>query len=441
MSLDARMLGFSVAACVVAGIAFGLAPALRATRVELATMLKQGCGPGGGVSRVRTGRALVAVQVSLSLVLLAGAALFVRTVANLRSETLGFQPENLLVFQLNGTLNRYEDEPLLDLYEQVVRNIETLPGVISASVSRHGLLTGGRTGTGVFVAGYQPRDGAGNGSNVHYVAPKFFETMGIPLLLGRDIEWSDRKGAPRVAAVNEAFAKQFFEGNNPLGRQVGMDRENPADTIEVIGLVGDAKYSGLRQSAPPTMYIPFRQHPQHMMTFVVRAVRDPEGLLAALRKTVETIDPNLPLFNVRTQTGQLSRAMQQESLFANLLVAFGLLALFLACLGLYGTLAFAVTARIPEIGLRMALGAQRRDVAAMIVKSSLAPVGIGVVLGVAGAVAAARLIESMLFGVAANDPLTLAGAVAVLMASAALAAWLPARRAARVDPMTALRYE
>jgi ABC-type antimicrobial peptide transport system permease subunit len=178
-----------------------------------------------------------------------------------------------------------------------------------------------------------------------------------------------------------------------------------------------------------------------MMTFVVRAVRDPEGLLAALRKTVETIDPNLPLFNVRTQTGQLSRAMQQESLFANLLVAFGLLALFLACLGLYGTLAFAVTARIPEIGLRMALGAQRRDVAAMIVKSSLAPVGIGVVLGVAGAVAAARLIESMLFGVAANDPLTLAGAVAVLMASAALAAWLPARRAARVDPMTALRYE
>jgi predicted permease len=442
MSIDGPMLGFSIAACAVAGIAFGLAPALRATRVELAAMLKQGGGPGGGVSRVRTGRALVVVQVSLSLVLLAAAALFVRTVANLRSETLGFKPENLLVFQLNGTLNGYEDEPLLDLYEQVLRKIEVLPGVVSASLSRHGLLTGGRTGTGVFVIGDEPRDGSDNGSNVHYVAPRFFETMGIALLLGRDIEWSDRKGAPRVAAVNEAFARQFFQGENPLGRRVSMNRENPsAEAIEIVGMAGDSKYSGIRQSAPPTMYIPFRQNPQHSMTFVVRAVREPGSLLAALRETVESIDPNLPLFNVRTQTEQLSQAMQQERLFANLLVAFGALALFLACLGLYGTLAYSVTARIPEIGLRMALGAQRRDVAAMIVKGSLAPVGLGLALGVAGAVASAQLIESMLFGVAANDPLTLAGAVSVLMASAALAAWLPARRASRVDPMTALRYE
>jgi predicted permease len=317
-----------------------------------------------------------------------------------------------------------------------------LPGVVSASVSRHGLLTGGRTGTGVLVIGEEPRDGRDNGSNVHYVAPKFFETMGIPLLLGRDIEWSDRTGAPRVAAVNEAFARQFFRGGNPLGRRVSTNRENPsADAIAIVGMAGDAKYSGIRQTAPPTMYIPFRQNPQHSMTFVVRAQREPEGLLAALRETVESIDPNLPLFNVRTQTEQLSQAMQQERLFANLLVAFGALALFLACLGLYGTLAYAVTARIPEIGLRMALGAQRRDVAAMIVKGSLVPVGIGVVLGLAGAVASTRMIESMLFGIAPNDPLTLAAAAVVLLASAAVAAWLPARRAARVDPMTALRYE
>jgi predicted permease len=265
--------------------------------------------------------------------------------------------------------------------------------------------------------------------------------MGIPLLVGRDIEWRDRQGAPRVAAVNEAFAKEFFEGGNPLGRLVGMEGRAPADPAEIIALVGDAKFSDIREPAPSTMYLPFRQHGQHSMTFAVRAVGDPETLISSLRQAVESIDPNLPLFQVRTQVDQISQAMQQERLFANLLVSFGLLALFLACLGLYGTLAYSVSGRIPEIGLRMALGAQRSDVAGMILRESLAPVGLGLAIGVAAAFASTQLIESMLFGVDPNDPLTLAAAAIVLMASAMLAAWLPARRAARVDPMTALRHE
>ena len=441
MSLDAPMLLFSTAACLLAGIVFGLAPALRATRVDLVPMLKQGSGPAGAPSRDRTGRPLVVVQVSLSLVLLAGAGFFVRTVANLRSETLGFRPENLLLFQLNATLNGYEDERLLDLYEQVLHAVEAVPGVRSASLSRHGLVAGSLTNTSVHIPGYQAHGENDNGSYVHYIAPKYFETMGIPLLAGRDIEWQDRQGAPQVAAVNEAFAKHFFEGSNPLGRLIGLDRDDPAKTVAVIGLVGDAKYSDLRGPAPATMYLPFRQHAQHSMTFAVRAAGDPESLIAALRKAVEGVDANVPLFKIRTQVEQVSQAMQQERLFAHLLVAFGLLALFLACLGLYGTLAFAVNGRIPEIGLRMALGAQRRDVSAMILKGSLAPVGVGLGIGLAAAALSTRFIESMLYGVQPNDPLTLAAAAMILTASAGLAAWLPARRAARVDPMRALRYE
>jgi predicted permease len=441
MSLDARMLLFSTAACLLAGIGFGLAPALRATHVDLVPMLKQGSGPAGAPSRNRTGRPLVVVQVSLSLVLLAGAGFFVRTVANLRSETLGFRPESLLLFQLNATLNGYEDERLLDFYEQVLHAVEAVPGVRSASVSRHGLVSGSLTGDNVHVPGFRPRQPNDSGAYIHYVAPKYFETMGIPMLAGRDIEWHDRQGAPRVAAVNEAFVRQFFEGSNPVGRLVGFGRGDPSDTAAVIALVGDAKYSDLRGPAPPTVYLPFRQHSQHSMTFAVRAAGDPESLVAALRKAVEGVDANVPLFGIRTQVEQVGQAIQQERLFAHLLVAFGLLALFLACLGLYGTLAFAVSGRIPEIGLRMALGAQRRDVSAMILKGSLVPVGVGLGIGLAAAALSTRLIESMLFGVEPNDPLTLAAAAMILTASAGLAAWLPARRAARVDPMKALRYE
>jgi predicted permease len=440
ITLDARMLLFSTAACLLAGIFFGLAPALRATRVDLVPMLKQGPGQAAARSGGRAGRPLVVVQVALSLVLLAGAGFFLRTVANLGSETLGFRPENLLLFQVNAMLNGYEDDRLADLYERVLHAVEAVPGARSASLSRHGLVSGSLTSSGVQIPG-SPSTANGSGSYVHYVAPKYFETMGIPILTGRDIEWHDRQGAAKVAAVNAAFAKEFFEGANPLGRTFSLERGDAVDPIVVIALIGDAKYSDIRDPAPPTVYLPFRQHPQNAMTFAVRAAGEPEALTASLREAVAGVDPNLPLFGVRTQVEQISQATQQERLFAQLLVCFGLLALFLACLGLYGTLSYAVTGRIPEIGLRMALGAQRRDVAAMILKGSLVPVGLGVVIGLVAAAFSTRLIESMLFGVEPNDPWSLGAATLVLMASAAIAAWLPARRASRVDPIRALRYE
>jgi predicted permease len=441
MSLDARMLLFSIAVCVVAGVVFGLAPALSATRVELTPMLKQGPAAAAGPVRVRAGRALVVVQVSLSLVLLAGAGLFLRTVANLQSEVLGFRTENLLIFQLNATLNGYEDEELLEFYERVVRAVEAVPGVLSASASRHGLVSGSHTNSGIRIPGYQHPGGGDPSSSFHFVAPKYFDTMGIALLAGRDIEWHDREGAPLVAAVNEAFARKYFEGSNPLGRVIELPRRNGVESIEVIALVSDTKFSDIRGPAPHTMYVPFRQHFQHSMTFAVRGLGDPEPLIASLREAVEGIDPNVPLYGIRTQVEQVSQAMQQERLFAHLLVSFGGLALFLACLGLYGRLAYSVSGRIPEIGLRMALGAQRRDVAGMILRESLAPVALGIATGLGAAAAATQLIESLLFGIEPNDPLTLAGSVLVLAFCAAIAAWLPARRAARVDPMTALRYE
>ena len=438
---DPWMLAFSSGVCLLAGVACGILPAVHATRLDLAAMLgRTVSNPPEGPARPWTGKALVTAQVAVSLVLLGGAGLFIRTLVNLRSEALGFRPESLLLFQLDPTLNGYREARLNDFYEQALNRLATLAGVRSATLSRWGILSGHRTTDSISVPGYTDQGKGHLNVHVHYVAPGYFQTMGIPLLQGRDITWRDREGAPRVAIVNQALASPYFGGAAPVGQRMGPEG-GAADQIEIVGLAADAKFASLREATPPTLYLPYRQYPQHLMTFAVRATSDPTALLGSIRRTLAALDPNVPLFDVRTQVEQIDLAVRQERLFAHLLSGFALLALVLACLGTYGTLAYSVARRTPEIGLRLALGAERSDVVLMMLRDSLGPVAIGVALGLGGALVGARLVQSMLFGIAGQDSATLAVAVVVLVISALLAAWLPSLRASRLDPMSALRCD
>jgi predicted permease len=431
IALNGRVLLFATGLLVAVGVGFGLAPALKATRVDLLPALR---GTRGIADRapLRSGKVLIALQVALSLALVAVSTMLVRTLVNLRGEALGFPPENLVVFQLDPSLNGYRGARLLDFHEQVVRNLEGLAGVRSASMSRHGLLTGSRTSDRVALPGQAELT-----ADIHYVAPRSFETLGFPLLLGRDVSWGDREEAAPVVVLNATLARRLFPGRSPIGERVMISGR----AAEVVGVAGDTKFDSLRAAVRPTAYVPFRQEGQYSMTFVLRSAAAPEALLPELRRAVAQVDPNVPLYRVRTQVQQIGEATRRERLLASLVGGFSLVALVLAGVGIYGTLAYQVARRTPEIGLRAALGASTRDVARLVLAEALAPVGVGIAIGLAASLLAGRVIESMLFGVTARDPVVLLVAAAFLLAGALVAAWPPARRAVRIAPMDALRQE
>ncbi len=271
---------------------------------------------------------------------------------------------------------------------------------------------------------------------MHYVAPRYFETMGVPLRAGRDVSWTDGRSAPRVALVNQAFGRQFFGGASPVGRRVAVEDE-PA---QVIGLVGDVKFYA-REAALPTVYVPYAQGRQRAMTFAVKTSAPPSALAGSIRAALAALDPDVPIYALRTQEEQIDLAIREARVFAHLVSGVAVLALLLASLGIYGTLAYSVVRRTSEIGVRMALGADRARVVRMVLRESLAPVLAGLAVGLLIALAGSRLVRAMLFGLEPNDPATLAAAVVLLLVTAVLAAWLPSRRAARVEPMSALRCE
>jgi predicted permease len=440
LGLSPWVLGFSMVACLVVGLACGLLPALRATPAAATLTLGRVASAGrAGASRLFAGRTLIAVQVALSLVLVVGAALFIRSLLNLRSQALGFRADHLLLFRMDATTAGYEDRRLLDFYEQVLERVSALPGVEAAAFSRWGLLEGGSTRDGIRVPD-APSGKDDVGVHVHYVSPGFFATMGIPLLAGRDLSAQDRETAPRVAVINEALARQIASAApDAVGRRFLF--EAPDKPVEIVGLVADARFASLRDRAPATMYLPYRQYRQHRMSFAARVNGEPTAITEAVRRAVAGIDADVPLFGIRTQVEQLDVAVRTERVFAWLASGFGLLALILACLGIYGTLGYAVARRWPEIGLRMALGATRRDVVSLILRESLAPVLVGATVGVGLALASTRVVQSQLFEVGPRDPVTLFIATIALLAAALLAAWLPSRRAANVDPVRALRAE
>jgi predicted permease len=377
----------------------------------------------------------------MSLLLLVTAGLFVRTLGNLKGVDAGFNRQSLLLFRIDPRLSGYEGSQIATLYGSILDRIRAIPSVRSATLSRHPLLSGSRRTSGIALQGRSMPAGVTNLVFVNLVEASFLETMEIPLVMGRGLSPRDDERAPKVAVVNQTMAQKFFPGLNPVGQRFGFGGPESSGEVEIVGVARDAKYADLRNETPPTIYAPYFQEPPGQANFEVRVAGEPSTMAPAVREAVREIDQDLPLFNVKTQIVQIEELLSQESLFARLSSFFGLVALVLACIGLYGVMSYAVARRTNEIGIRMALGAGQRDVVGMVMKESMIPVGIGLAIGLLAALGITRFIASMLFGLEANDPATISLAVLTMVAVSALAGYLPAKRASRVNPIEALRCE
>ncbi len=436
---DARVLLFTSAVALATGILFGLVPALRATAAGPGPALKGGLAVAAR-TRSRLLPALVIFQVALSLVLLIGAGLFAGTLRNLERLDPGFRHEGVLLVNLNAQRAGYRGPRLATLYEDLLGRFRRLPGVADASLSSNIPLSGGYWSEPVSINGQPPTK---ESVQVNSVTSRFFETMGTPLVLGRDFTARDGEGAPAVAIVNETFVRRYFPDGHPLGQQIAIARQ-ASRPMQIVGVVADTVAFSLREPAPPYLYLPYFQYPAAIgfATFEIRANGSLARPAALVRDEIRAQFPGIPAHvQVEPLTAQVERTLAQERLLAALGACFGGLALILAAVGLYGLLAYTVTRLTNEIGIRIALGAERGEVLWLVLKSALKLLTAGVVLGLPAAWAGSRLVASMLFGLTATDPLTIAGATVLLGATAVVAALLPARRASRVDPMVALRYE
>ncbi|HTV53828.1 MAG TPA: ABC transporter permease, partial [Terriglobia bacterium] len=438
---DAGVLTFTFVVSLITALLFGVVPALRATRIDLTPSLKEGRGMAAVTGASRLSKALIVSQVALSLLLLTGAGLFLRTLVNLGNVNTGFNKENVLLFGIDPVDVGYKlDARLTSLYEQIEQRVSAQPGVRAASISFFTFNQGASDGP-VEVEGRNLPAGVDNDVIHNVVGQGYFATMGIPVLLGRVFTADDTARSPKVAVINETMAREFFPGGSPLGRRFGLDPKHSSD-IEVVGVVKDAKYISLREKRWPAAYYPYSQHiDSYYYDLEIRYSGNPKVIIAEVRGTVGEVDHNLPLTYNDTLAQQVDRSITSQSLIARLSAFFGLLAVFLACIGLYGVMSYAITRRTNEIGIRMALGSGRSSVLWMVMRESLTLAVVGIAVGAPAALAADRLVSRMLFGISPSDPLSMAGAAALLVVFAALAGYLPARRAAWVDPMVALRYE
>jgi predicted permease len=438
---DRMVLAATAAVSMLTGILFGLAPALRSSRLNLAGEIKQNAG--SMTPRATLGKVLVAAQVALSVCLLFGAGLFVRTLMKLEDQDFGFNRDKLVLFELDPRASGYQNDRLVAVYRNLLEKIQAMPGVRSASVSAFALLSGWSNDSGITTDGPPLPKGGGTQLYWNPVGPDFIETMQIPLLLGRGLGWQDMQER-KVAVVNEAMVHRFFPGGSPLGHRFSFGQNfDAAQSYEIIGVVKNAKYGNVWGEPPRTAYIPYSASKSAVgrMTFEVRTKGEPLAMVPALRATVRGVATNLPLIGVKTQEQQIGNALRQETMFAKITSFFGLLALILVAVGLYGTLAYGVARRTSEIGIRIALGAARGKVLWMVLRESLAVVACGIAVGLPAAFALTRLMRSMLFGVKEFDAPAIAITVAILALAGVAAGLLPARRAARIDPIRALRYE
>jgi predicted permease len=439
---DVRVLGFTALVSALTGILFGLAPALRGTQLDLAPALKESAGNLGSAGRrPGLGRALVSLQVGLSLVLLIGTGLFIRSLQQLKSLYPGFDPEKVLVVSLDPTLVGYKGVRATNLYKNLLDQVRAMPGVREASLSEYSPMTSEMQTQIVAVQGYTPRPDEDIAVHQNNVGPGYFKTLGIPVLLGREFTDRDAAGAPGVAVINQTMARYYFGTQNPIGKRFGLGPPETAGSLEIVGMVQDAKYNDLREQPPRMAYIPFLQSGAGRMTFEISTATDPASVVVPFREAVRAADKNIPVFNIRTLTQQVDESLVQEGLVATLSGLFGLLALLLACIGLYGIMSHTVVRRTNEIGIRMALGAWRAEVLWMVMREALILVAGGLAIGLPAALAMTRLISSQLYGLKPTDPTTIAGATLVLVGVATFASYVPARRAMRVDPTVALRYE
>ncbi len=443
-AMDSGVLAFAFALTVATGLLLGLLPSLRTWNVDSTAGLKeQGRGLTASAAWLRAGKLVVAGQVALSLPLLVGAGLLVRTLDNLQRVDMGYPKERLLMLRVDVESAGYEEPQRQALFERLHARVLATPGVQAASYSPHGIFLGGDTGDEIEVEGYTPRGEDDRGSNYDPIGPGYFSTLGIPVRLGRQITERDQLSSPKVCVINEAFAKRFFAGRNPLGLHVTQLYGKQRNTFEVIGVVANSRRRGLRGEIEHRFYIPVAQPVDvpYRVTFAVRTASEPAGLIPALRRAILAENPNLPIAAARPFTELIQERTVQDRLLARLSLAFGTVALLLAAIGLYGVLSYGVARRTSEIGIRKALGAGNGTVIFMILRESTWLLAGGLALGALLAYGSLRWIESRLFGLSPTDPTAFAGAALLLATVALAAAWLPARRASRVDPLVAIRYE
>jgi predicted permease len=441
--LNWHVLAASFALSLLCGAVFGLAPALQSTRTEVMPALKGSRTAGLDWRPNRTFRwvslsqALVVSQIVISLLMLVAAGLFVRTLSNLQSIQMGFNRENVLLFQLNARQAGHRDPEILGFYEQLRQRFAAIPGIRNATLSHASLLGAGR-GLEVLIAG-KP---VASETRILHTGPGFFSTMQIPMLLGRETDERDTPRSPGVVVANEQFVKIHFGKENPLGRRI--TRGGPRREMEIVGVASNAHYGNLKDDTRPVLYIPYNQEAQprvQQMVYALRTTGDPLTYIKSVREIVHEADRQLPLTDVRTQASEIDRSMNQEIVFARLCTGFAILALIIASIGLYGTTAYGVARRTGEIGIRMALGAQRGVVVRMILRQVLVLAAVGLAIGLPTALGSSTFIQSFLFGIKVNDPLSLISAVGILLGAVLLAGYVPARKASRIDPMTALRDE
>jgi predicted permease len=445
LPLDYRVLFFTASVALLTGLIFGLAPALQARRVDPNYALKDGASTGTR-ARSRFGKLLVVAQVALSLPLLVGAGLFLRTLHNLRNVDVGFRPEGVLTMRVQPVGDAYLGARLTGLWKDVTARVERLPGVRSVSLSSLSPLDGRDRGILVEVSGFTPRTVQDKEIRMNQVSPGYFQTFGITLKQGRGFTEADSENAPKVALLNEAAARFYFGDRSPLGAQVRSSNHPPGEpppSYEIVGVVQDARAQTLREPDTRLMYLPAAQARNRLseLMLAVRAEGGLNELTRAVKGELRAVGPDLLLTNVATLGERVDQSLLQERLIATLSLFFGLLALLLACIGLYGVMSYDVARRTHEIGIRMALGASAQQVVRLVLGQTLVWVALGVALGLGVALLGTRWAESLLFGLKPNDPLTIGLAALLLSAVAAFAGYLPARRAARVDPLVALRHE
>jgi predicted permease len=450
-ALDLRRLGFAAAAALATGVFFGLAPALQATRVDLSATLKDAARSVGEAGRshgkgfrLPLGRLLVVLQIGLSLVLLVGAGLFVRSLRNLMSVDPGFDREALFQVQINPRLLTLGDGRLLDLYNRLEDRLSALPGVRSVTISLDAMLGTHVRAESFSVPGYDPHRLNSNElvTHVSLATPTYFSTVGVPLLRGRAFTRFDRAGAPKVAIVNETLARRFFPHGPVVGQHLGFGDPVHARDFEIVGVARDFKYNDLRETAPFMVYRPVAQEIENLEYIEVRTTPQAAAAVASrLRRTIAEVEPALAVFDITATDQEVARSLVREQAIARLTGFFGILALLLAAIGLYGVMSYGVARRTNEIGLRMALGAPRSNVLSLVLRDTLRLIALGLAAGLLASLAATRLATSQLYGLSASDPLTFVVATTAMALVALVAGYLPARRAADTDPMTALRHE
>jgi predicted permease len=443
VGIDVRVLAFTAAVSILSGIVFGLVPAIAATRVNLAPTLKDNASQFSARGlRFRFGKVLVSGQVALSLLLLIASGLLLRTLDRLQRVNLGFDRQALLTFEVRPGLNAYSDAKLIAYYQELQRRLASLAGVRSATFTQHGPIDSGWSSNSPEIPGY-----TAPGQQVdmyrHIVGPGYFATLDVPTVLGRPITDQDSATTTKSAVINEAAVRQYFHGDNPIGKHLVYGKNQNQTTFEIVGVAKDVKYGKIRDEAPPTAYWSYLQSKliSRQMIFLVRTEGDPAAMANSVRQLCLDLDKDVPVAHMQTEEDIVAASLFLERTFALLSSAFGALALLLACVGLYGTIGYAVSRRTAEIGVRMALGAERGSILRMILSETIFVVAIGLLIGLPMAWAAAKLLNHQLYGLSPHDPLTIVSCGLAIVLITLIAGYLPARRASRVNPMVALRCE